>query len=271
MSETFSSSLFTGQVAVVTGAAQGIGEATARLLAERGAAGLLLTDRQADKGEAVAAELRGQGTDARFVPADLADPESPARIIAAADESFGRVDVLANIAGLTDRSGVLDTDLAIWDKMFAINVRSPFFLMQGAIRIMQRERIEGAIVNICSVNAHVGGDRLTPYSASKGALQTLTRNVANAMAPMRIRVNGLNLGWVDTPGEDVTRRTFDGSRPGWQAEAEAQRPFGRLLKPLDVARAIAFLASAESGIMTGTVFDFDQQVVGGYRFAAAPR
>jgi NAD(P)-dependent dehydrogenase (short-subunit alcohol dehydrogenase family) len=269
--DTFSAGLFTGKVAVITGAAQGIGEATARLLAERGAAGLLLTDRQVDKGEAVAADLRAGGTSVRFVPDDLAEPDAPHRIIAAADETFGRIDVLANIAGLTDRGGILDTDLTLFDRMFAINVRAPFFLMQGAIRIMEREKIDGAIVNICSVNAHVGGDRLSPYSASKGALQTLTKNVANAISGMRIRVNGLNLGWVDTPGEDLTRRTFDGSAPGWQAEAAQSRPFGRLLKPLDVARAIAYLASGESGIMTGAVFDFDQQVVGGYRFAPAAR
>jgi NAD(P)-dependent dehydrogenase (short-subunit alcohol dehydrogenase family) len=148
--------------------------------------------------------------------------------------------------------------------MFAINVRAPFFLMQGAIRIMERERIEGTIVNIISVNAHVGAPRLTPYSASKGALLTLTKNVANAVAGQRIRVNGLNIGWVDTPGEHATLKRFEGARDDWLQAVEAGRPWGRLLKPLDVARAIAFLASAESGIMTGSVIDFDQVVYGGH-------
>ena len=249
----------TGKVAVITGAAQGIGEATARLSAERGAAGLLLTDRQAEKGEAVAADLRNQGINARFTVADLADPDAPASIIAAADDAFHRIDILANIAGLTDRGSIRDTDIALFDRMFAINVRAPFFLMQGAIAVMEREGTAGAIVNIVSVNAHVGASILAPYSASKGALQTLTRNVANAVAQQRIRVNALNIGWVDTPGERAVRR----GEGDWLEKVEASRPWGRLLKPLDIARAIAFLASGESGLMTGAVIDFDQVVVGG--------
>ncbi|MBN9311063.1 MAG: SDR family oxidoreductase [Devosia sp.] len=253
---------FAGKIAVVTGGAQGLGEATARLLAARGAAGIVITDRQADKGEAVAKSLNAAGTKTVFVAADLANPGDVARVIPAADKAFGRVDVLANIAGLTDRGTILDTDQALFDKMFAINVRAPFFLMQDAIAVMQRERIEGTIVNILSVNAYIGSPNLAAYSASKGALMTLTKNTANAVNMLRIRVNGINLGWADTPGEHVTLKRFHDAADDWLEKAEPTRPFGRLIKPDDVARLVAFLAGPESAPMTGSCVDFEQTVIG---------
>ena len=257
-----SSAQFAGKIAVVTGGAQGLGEAAARLLAARGAAGIVITDRQVDKGEAVARSLNEAGTKALFVPADLASPEEVARIIPAADAAFGRVDVLANIAGLTDRGTIVDTDLALFDKMFAINVRAPFFLMQDAIRVMQRERTEGTIVNILSVNAYIGSPNLAAYSASKGALMTLTKNVANAVNTIRIRVNGIVLGWADTPGEHVTLKRFHDAAEDWLEQAEPSRPFGRLIKPDDVARLVCFLGGPESAPMTGSCVDFEQTVIG---------
>ena len=261
MSDT-SSAPFAGKIAVVTGAAQGVGEATARLLAERGIAGLLLTDRQGDKLDAVAKAIEAQGVSVVTVVADLADPDQVAEIIPTADDAFGRVDLLANIAGLTDRGTILDTDLALFDKMFAINVRAPFFLMQDAIKVMQREKIDGAIVNILSVNAYIGGANLAAYSASKGALMTLTKNTANAINRDRIRVNGIILGWADTPGEHVTLKTFHDAADDWLASAEASRPFGQLLKPEGIARLIAFLGGPESFPMTGSCVEYEQSVIG---------
>lgn len=260
MSDAYSSSSFDGKVAVVTGAAQGIGEATARLFLARGAAGVVLVDRNAEKGRAVAASL---GDKALFVEADLADPAAVARVMPAADARFGRVDVLANVAGLTDRGSIFDTDLKLFDVMFAVNVRAPFFLTQDALKLMQRDGRGGAIVNILSVNAYVGSPLLAAYSASKGALQTLTKNVANAVNQLRIRCNGIQLGWVDTPGEHVTLKTYHDADDNWLEAAEASRPFGRLLKPDDVARVIAFLASDELYPMTGSTLDFEQTVFGG--------
>lgn len=259
---------FAGKIAVVTGGAQGIGEATARLLAERGAAGVVLVDRRVEQGEAVAKSLNAAGTKAIFVEADLADPEAVAKVIPAADKAFGRVDILANIAGLTDRGTILDTDLALYDKMFAINVRAPFFLMQDAIKVMQRERTEGTIVNILSVNAYIGSPNLAAYSASKGALMTLTKNTANAVNMMRIRVNGIILGWADTPGEHETLKKFHDAADDWLAKAEPTRPFGKLIKPEDVARLIAFLGGPESAPMTGSCVEYEQTVVGAYAGSA---
>lgn len=260
MSDAYSSSSLEGKIAVVTGAAQGIGEATARLFIARGAAGVVLVDRNAEKGRAVAASI---GDKALFVETDLADPAAVAKVMPAADERFGRVDILANVAGMTDRGSIFDTDLALFDTMFAINVRAPFFLTQDALKLMQREGNGGAIVNILSVNAYVGGPQLAAYSASKGALQTLTKNVANAVNRMRIRCNGILLGWVDTPGEHVILKKYHDAEDNWLETAEAARPFGRLLKPEDVARVIGFLASDESFPMTGATVDFEQSVFGG--------
>jgi len=263
MSDAFEQARFTGKVAVITGGAQGLGEASARLMAARGAAGLVLVDRK-PAGEKVAQSLRDAGTKAIFVQADLADPAQVARVIPAADAEFGRVDILVNVAGLTDRGTILDTDLALFDRMYAVNIRAPFFLMQDALKVMLREKIEGRIVNILSMNAHLGSPLLAAYSSSKAALLNLTKNTAAAMNANRIRVNGINLGWAETPGEHETLRKFHNAQDDWVEKAEASMPFGRLLKPHDVARMVAFLASEESWPMTGTAVDFEQSVFGAW-------
>ncbi len=251
-----------GQVAVITGATQGLGEATAHLFAARGIAGLVVTGRNAARGEAVRAALEAKGVKTIFVAADLSRSEAPAEIMQAADAAFGRVDILVNSAGITDRGTIWDTEPALFDTMFAVNVRAPFFLMQHALKIMKRERIRGSIVNIISMSGHGGQSFITAYSASKGALITLTRNVAYSVMRHHIRVNGLTIGHMDTPGEDRIMKTYHGAEDGWIEDAEAGKPFGRLLKSDEVARAIAYLASAESGLMTGALIDFDQTVQG---------
>jgi NAD(P)-dependent dehydrogenase (short-subunit alcohol dehydrogenase family) len=264
MSDAYSHSSVAGQVAVVTGGAQGIGEATARLLAARGAAGIAIVDRRRDKGEAVAQSLNEAGTKTIFIETDLAIHAEVKRVIPAVDVAFGSVDIVCNIAGLTDRGTLLDTDLELFDKMFAINVRAPFFLLQDAVAVMKREGRGGAIVNISSVNAHVGGPNLAAYSASKAAILNLTKNTANAFNMDRIRSNVVLPGWVDTPGEHETLKRFHDAPDNWLEAAEKSRPFGKLLKADDVARMIAFLASPESAPMTGAVIDYEQAVFGGH-------
>jgi NAD(P)-dependent dehydrogenase (short-subunit alcohol dehydrogenase family) len=253
---------FAGKVGVVTGGTQGLGEAVARLLASRGAAGLIIVGRNARRGKDIAAELTNDGVRTRYVQADLARVEEVHKIVAEADKVFGRLDVLVNAAGNTDRGTILNTSPELFDRIFAINVRAPFFLIQEAAKVMRREKIPGAIVNILSMSSHGGQPFITAYSASKGALLTLTKNVAFGLMPDRIRVNGLNIGWMDTPGEHAIMMRYHTTDPEWLAQAEKKQPFGRLLKPDEVARAVAYLASDESGLMTGSIVDFDQQVIG---------
>jgi NAD(P)-dependent dehydrogenase (short-subunit alcohol dehydrogenase family) len=127
---------------------------------------------------------------------------------------------------------------------------------------MRRDGVAGSIVNIGSLAAYGNVPILMAYAASKGALVTLTKNVAYTVMRHRIRVNTLNIGWMDTPGEDAIQRNYHGAGDDWLEQAETTQPFGRLLKPEEVARAVAFLASDESGMMTGSIVDFDQSVIG---------
>lgn len=251
-----------GKIAIITGGTQGLGEAIALAFANAGAAGLVISGRNAVRGEAVRKALEERGCKAIFVAADLAKPAEVEALVAEADRAFGKVHVLVNAAGLTDRGTILDTSLERYDELFAVNVRAPFFLMQGAARIMVREKIAGSIINIQSMSAHGGQPFLTAYSATKGALATLTRNVGHALTRHRIRVNGLNIGWMATPGEDRVMREYHGAREDWLEEAAAKQPFGRLIDPHEVARACLYLASDDSGLMTGSNIDFDQTIVG---------
>jgi NAD(P)-dependent dehydrogenase (short-subunit alcohol dehydrogenase family) len=251
-----------GKVAVVTGGSQGVGEAIARLFAERGAAGLVICGRNEANGARVAEEIQATGCPTSFVKADLGIVADCRKVIAEADRRFKRVDVLVNAAGLTDRGTIFDTTEERFNEIFNVNVRGPFFLIQEAVKIMRREKIQGSIVNIQSMSAHGGQPFIAAYCSSKGALATLTRNVAHSLIKFRIRVNGLNIGWMATPGEDRIMKTYHGAEDGWLDEAVKTRPFGRLIDPHEVARACAYLASDESGLMTGANIDFDQTIVG---------
>ena len=256
-------SSLSGKHAVITGSTQGLGRATAELFAERGAAGIVVTGRNAERGRAAAEELSAGGCKAVFVQADAGDVDACRRVIAAADKHFGSLHILANVAALTERGSIWDTTPEFFDRMMAVNVRAPFFLMQDAIKLMIRDGIAGSIVNVSSIASFGSEPFLCPYAASKGALNVLTKNVAYAVVRHQIRANVINLGWMDSDGEDVIQRRYHSGGKDWLPEAEAKMPFGRLLKPDEVARTIAYLASEESGMMTAGLLDLDQSVMGG--------
>ncbi len=186
----------TGRVAIVTGAAQGVGEATARALAARGAS-LVLTDRKADQLEAVAKELHDQ-VPAVAVVADLSDPAGPPQVIEGALDAMGQVDLLASVAGLGLRGTILDTTVELWDEMINLNLRSHFQLIQGVARNLVERDAPGSIAVAGSMNALGGQSNLCAYSAAKGGLVTLVRHCAHALLPHRIRVNIVNFGWMHT-------------------------------------------------------------------------
>jgi NAD(P)-dependent dehydrogenase (short-subunit alcohol dehydrogenase family) len=251
-----------GKVCVVTGSTQGLGAAIARRLAEAGAAGLVTLGRNAGKGKDVAAAItRDTGVPVHFVKADLGRVEDCRRVIAEAERCYGRVDVLVNAGALTDRGTILDTSPELFDALFAVNVRGPYFLMQEAIRLMIRDGIEGAIVNIGSISAHAGQPFINAYCASKGALTTLTRNTAFSVMGNRIRVNQLNVGWMASDHERELQAATTGDAD-WEAKAVAALPFGRLVDPAEAARAVNFVVSDDAGLMTGAIVNFDQTVWG---------
>ena len=259
-----------GKIAVVTGSTQGLGEAIANLFADRGVQGMVIAGRNAKNGARVQADLEKKGVKTVYVEADLSKQEDARKLVAAADKEFGRLDAVVNSAGITDRGTIWDTSPELFDRMFAVNLRAPFFIIQDALHLMKKNQTEGTIVNISSISGHGGQSFITAYCASKGALNTLTKNVAYSVMRYRIRVNSVNIGWMDTPGEDRIMKTYHEAEPGWLKKAEAGRPFGRLLKPAEVARAVAYLSSEESGLMTGSIIDFDQQVIGAGNSSAEP-
>jgi NAD(P)-dependent dehydrogenase (short-subunit alcohol dehydrogenase family) len=227
-----------------------------------GARSLVICGRSAAKGEQAAAELAALGAQCCFVQADLAQPADCVRVVETALEQYGRINALVNSAATALRGGLLDTDLVLYDEIMAVNLRAPFLTMQRAVRAMQERDTPGSIVNILSVNALCGQPFLTAYSASKGGLTTLTKNVANAFARDRIRCNGILVGWMDTPGEDAIQRRFHGAGEDWAAEAAKHLPMGQLIHPDELAGLVAYLLSPASGVITGSIIHYDQFVPG---------
>ncbi|MEM7320561.1 MAG: oxidoreductase, partial [Pseudomonadota bacterium] len=212
---------------VITGAASGIGRAIARQAAFSGAEMLFLTD-LCTPGLAETAIMIGVGTRVKTHVADLSDPMTPKEVCASARAAFGRIDGLVNAAGITDRASILDGSAEIWDRLFAINARAPFLLMKEVIADLLGRGAPGSIVNIQSMNAHCGAPDLAIYSATKGALQTLTKNAANAYLSDRIRVNGINLGWTKTEAEHRMQSQTLGQGEDWAERVGAQMPLGHL-------------------------------------------
>jgi NAD(P)-dependent dehydrogenase (short-subunit alcohol dehydrogenase family) len=246
------------QVVIVTGAASGIGAAIARMLADEGVGGLVLTDRD-KSGLEITAQSLGQ-TPVATIEADLNDPLACAAISRAAEARFGRIDGLVNAAGLTTRGSFETGTPEVWDTLFDVNAKAAFFLMQAAIADMRVRKAPGSIVNILSMNAHCGIPELAIYAGTKGAMQTLTKNAAHAHMADHIRVNGINLGWVATEAERVMQAARHG--PDWLDAQAAGLPLGRLVGAEDCARLAAFLLSDASAPMSGAIIDLEQKVAG---------
>jgi NAD(P)-dependent dehydrogenase (short-subunit alcohol dehydrogenase family) len=257
-------------VVLISGGTQGVGAAIARACGREGAA-VMISGRNDERGEKVVTELENIGAEAGFVHANIADVAQAQASVAATVQRYGRVDCLVNAAGLTTRGSVLDTTPELFDQHIAVNLRAPFFLMQAAIADMKKRGAPGGIVNVISIDSHGGQSFLAPYVAAKAGLAGLTKNAAHAHRWDRIRINGLNMGWSATDGEDQTQRRAqqtggDHRTQGagdWQAAAGAALPMGKLGQPDEIADFVAFLLSDRSGVVTGSVIDWDQNVIGG--------
>jgi NAD(P)-dependent dehydrogenase (short-subunit alcohol dehydrogenase family) len=254
----------TDTVAVITGGAQGLGRAIAERLIAEGCTRLVIASRQVASGEKAAQELSAFGADVRFVRADIGKVADAVHMIDAAAQAFGSVNALVNAAAATDRGSILDTGEDAFDRMFNVNTKGPYFALQRLAQRAVDGRHPATCVNILTMSSYVGQSFLSAYSASKAALANVTRNAANALRTKHIRVNAINCGWMDTPGEDETQRRWHGAGDDWLEKAEARQPFGKLVKAPDVAVLASYLLGAQSGVMTGSVIDFDQNVAGSY-------
>src|SRR5262249_10008567 len=241
------------KVAVVNGSGAGMGEGVVRLFAEEGAR-VVVSGRDEEKGEAVASEIVAQGARAVFIRADVAAEAECRALIDKTVEHYGVIDVLVNNVGLRTRGTIEDTTRQLWAQLFAATVRSAFICMQQAVKYM-KERRQGSISNIGSVNAYIGEPKLMAYSATKGAMMTLTKNTASYLNRYRIRVSQLNVGWTLTPNERRVKTVEEGRGEDWLEEAVKSRPWGRLLLPREIALAALYFAGDGSARITRSVRD----------------
>lgn len=243
------------KVILVTGSTTGIGEAIARRAVAEGAS-VLVHGRDEQRGRALVDEL---GQRAALHVDDIADPEAPARIVAAATKAFGKLDALVNNAASVERSNLETTDAALFDHMIATNLRAPLLMIKAAVPHLKKT--EGCVLNIGSVNAHCGEANLLAYSISKGGLITLSRNLADALGRDRVRVNHFNVGWVLTPNEYHVK-IADGLPADWpQRVPRSKAPSGRLMKPEEIAAAAVYWLGDESRPISGTVLELEQHPV----------
>ena len=243
----------TDRVALVTGAASGIGKAVAERLASEGAT-VVLTDIQDEAGELVAKSIAATGASAVFAHHDVTSPADWERAVALAVEQYGRLDVLVNNAGMGDLATIEDTTLEDYERTIAIDQTGVFLGMKTAAAALKRSG-HGSVVNISSIFGTSGGFGSSPaYHAAKGAVRTLTKNVALHWATEGVRVNSVHPGFIDTPILDQAKGTE------FETAMIALTPMARLGLPEEVAAGVAYLAGDDASFVTGAELYID----GGY-------
>lgn len=243
------------KVVLITGSTTGIGEAIARRAVAEGAQ-VLIHGRDADRAQKLVGELQGRATSHID---DIADPTAPARMVAAAIAAFGKLDAVVNNAAAVTRSNLSNTDVTLFDRLMAINVRAPLLLIQAAVPHLKQT--QGCVLNIGSLNGYCGEANLLAYSVSKGALMTLSRNLADALGRDLVRVNHFNVGWVLTPNE-FQQKIEDGLPADWPERIDrVKAPWGRLIKPEEIAAAAVYWIGDESRPISGSVLELEQHPI----------
>lgn len=243
-----------GKVAVVTGAAQGIGRGCAQMLAREGAR-VIIGDIQDEAGQAVVAAIRERGDEALFQHVDVLEEKQCQTLMDTAVHNYGRLDILVNNAGWFPRATLEETSTDLWERVLNVNLRGAFFCCKSAVPSL-RAAGGGSILNIGSINGLQGLPNLVAYAAAKGGLLSLTRTLAGAYAPDRIRVNYIIPGWVLTEGEKALHRSQGLSEQALVRAGEALA-LGRHQSVEDTAYAVIYLASDESAQVTGTTLHLD--------------
>jgi NAD(P)-dependent dehydrogenase (short-subunit alcohol dehydrogenase family) len=243
-----------GRVATITGAASGIGRATALLFASEGAA-VVITDVNESGGRAVVAEIVNSGGRATFEPGDVTRAADCKRVIERAIRDFGGIHVLFNNAGIIRRASVVELSEADWDRVMAVNVKAIFLMSREVIPLMEKNA-GGSIINMASGWGLAGGPRAAVYCASKGAVVLLTKAMAIDHGPQKIRVNCICPGDTDTAM--LRNEAEQLGEPSTRFLAEAtKRPLGRVGKPEEIAQAALYLASDAASFVTGTALVVD--------------
>ncbi|HZO37569.1 MAG TPA: glucose 1-dehydrogenase [Solirubrobacteraceae bacterium] len=238
-----------GKVCIVTGAGSGIGEATAEVFAQHGAKGVVCADIDGQHAEATAERLRSQGFDASPLAVDIADADDATALIEHTLGLYGSVDVLHNNAGIVALGAVHEVDIAAWDRCIEVNLRGTFLVTRAALRPMLEQQ-RGAIVNTCSTFATAAAPQLAAYNASKGAIRSLTRQMARDYSP-DIRVNSVSPGLVDTAATRGGAASAPNGDEIWEMLVQSNRYYGRAAEPREIAHAVLFLASDEASFITG--------------------
>ena len=247
----------TGKVAVVTGASKGIGAAIAKHLADEGAAVVVNYASSKQGAERVVAGITGKGGKAIAVQADVAKAADIQRLFAEAKKAFGRLDILVNNAGIYEFAPLEAVTPQHFHKLFDLNVLGLILTTQEAVKHFGRDG--GSIINISSVVSTTGVPTSSVYSATKAAVDAVTRSLAKELGTRGIRVNAINPGMVETEG--TTSQGITAGESEFRRQVEAQTPLGRIGRPQDIAPAAVFLASSDSAWVTGETF----YISGGYR------
>jgi NAD(P)-dependent dehydrogenase (short-subunit alcohol dehydrogenase family) len=250
-----------GKVAVITGAAGGIGLATAARLADDGAA-VVLVDNQSGPLVAAREALAGKGLNALAVSADVSDVDAAATVVERAIRAHGRLDIVVNAAGIQPYGTVVDTEPEDWDRVLAVNLKAIYLIARRAVPVMASGD-GGAIVNIASIQSLASSARVAAYAASKAGILGLTRSMAVDHAADGIRVNAVCPGSVDTPllrfAAEANRgdRSADDMIAAWGA----MHPLGRVGQPAEIASLVSYLAGPEAAFITGSTLTIDGGVM----------